>query len=166
MIIWVAGIPAAGKTCLGQALSVELDADFIDSHKLREKRGDADFSREGRRRNVTYVAVEAALQASIAGVNVVVACIAPYREDRLVARYIAEAVKVPFFCVHARCPLSLAQTRDPKGIYAAAKRGEILRLTGLDAPFEEKGGFDVVVNTDRMSISDEVAAVLKVVRAC
>jgi len=164
MIVWISGIPAAGKTTLGQALAEELGADLIDSHDLRVARADQDFSREGRRKNVVMLAVEAGLRSSIGGVDVVVACISPYRDDRMVARYIAEAMNEKFFCVWLQCSVHVAEARDMKGLYFMARTGKAKNVTGVDDPYEYGPDFDLEFETDHASVAHCLEKTLAKVR--
>jgi bifunctional enzyme CysN/CysC len=62
--------------------------------------------------------------------------ISPYRADRDRARSIHEAVGVPFVEVFVDTPLDVCEARDPKGLYAKARAGEIKGFTGIDDPYE------------------------------
>jgi bifunctional enzyme CysN/CysC len=71
-----------------------------------------------------------------AGVVAVVPVISPYRADRDRVRSIHEAAGLPFVEVWVDTPLELCEQRDPKGLYAKARAGEIVGFTGIDAPYE------------------------------
>jgi adenylylsulfate kinase-like enzyme len=163
MIIWLTGIPAAGKTTLGRALADALGAILIDGDSARQERDDKDFSREGRRRNVVHIAVSAAEAASIMSERVVVACISPYASDRQIAAYIAEAMKVRFMLVHVDCPKEIVWARDPKGLYAAAREKRITNVTGFDGDYEDPCDPDVRANTHMMTVDECVKKILAVV---
>lgn len=149
MIIWLTGIPAAGKTTLGRALAEKIGASMIDGDEVRRELDNYDFSREGRRRNVVRIALSAALMAG----DVVVACVSPFEDDRSVARYIAEKLSVSFMMVWVRCPRKVAMDRDPKGLYAKARAGEIKNLTGYNAPYGSPNA-ECVIDTDAVSVEE------------
>eukprot|EP00611_Tribonema_gayanum_P011861 TRINITY_DN22285_c0_g1_i1.p2 TRINITY_DN22285_c0_g1~~TRINITY_DN22285_c0_g1_i1.p2 ORF type:complete len:112 (+),score=22.19 TRINITY_DN22285_c0_g1_i1:363-698(+) len=72
-----------------------------------------------------------------AGLIVIVAATSSYQDDRDAARQRAAACKVPFMEVYMATPLATCEARDPKGLYAKARRHEIIGMTGIDAPYEE-----------------------------
>jgi bifunctional enzyme CysN/CysC len=71
-----------------------------------------------------------------AGVVALVPVISPYRADRQRARGIHQAVGLPFVEVFVDTPLAVCEARDPKGLYARARAGEITGFTGIDDPYE------------------------------
>ena len=70
------------------------------------------------------------------GVVALVPVISPYRADRDRARAIHEAVGLRFVEVFVDTPLEVCEARDPKGLYAKARAGEIVGFTGIDDPYE------------------------------
>jgi len=91
------------------------------------------------------------------GVIAVVSLISPFRSVRRKAR--KEIGK--FLEVYLSCPLEVRMERDPKGLYAKAKKGEIRGLTGYDGVYEEPEDPEVVLETHRMSVNEEVEAILR-----
>ncbi len=71
-----------------------------------------------------------------AGVIALVPVISPYRADRAAARAAHDAVGLPFFEVFVDTPIEICESRDPKGLYAKARAGEIKGFTGIDDPYE------------------------------
>jgi adenylylsulfate kinase-like enzyme len=71
--------------------------------------------------------------------------------------------------VHAHAPLAIAEGRDPKGLYAKARAGEIKGFTGIDDPYEAPLGAEVVLHTAEHSLATCVAeletAILKIAMA-
>jgi adenylylsulfate kinase len=67
---------------------------------------------------------------------VISSLISPYREDRARARELAREKGVPFLEVFIDAPLEECEKRDPKGLYAKARRGEIAQFTGISSPYE------------------------------
>lgn len=156
MIVWLTGIPAAGKTTLAGALVEALLArgrrvEWLDGDALRASRfaDTVGFSEEERRAHVRRVAYLARrLEGHVDAV--VVSLVSPYAEDRD-----ADVL------VHVDCPKYLAVKRDPKGLYGKAMRGEITGLTGYDAPYERPVNPDVYLDTETMDVGECVAEILK-----
>jgi adenylyl-sulfate kinase len=93
-----------------------------------------------------------------AGLIVIVSAISPYRSEREAAR--ARFGAGQFVEVHVSTPLSVCAERDPKGLYAKARRGEIKGFTGIDAPYEAPESPEVTQSTDTLSLEDSVAQIL------
>jgi bifunctional enzyme CysN/CysC len=139
--VWFTGLSGSGKSSI--AVEVErrlvasgrpayvLDGDNL-RHGLNRNLG---FSPDDRKENVRRVAEVARLMAD-AGVVVLVSLVSPYREDRDAARAIHAEAGLPFFEVFVDTPLEVAEQRDPKGLYAKARSGEIPDFTGISAPYE------------------------------
>ena len=139
--IWFTGLPASGKS----TLAVEIEALLIgagrpalrlDGDNLRHGlNGDLGFSAEDRTENVRRTAHAAALLAE-AGVVALVALVSPYASDRATARAIHEAAGVPFHEIWVSTGLAECERRDPKGLYARARAGELPGLTGVGDVYE------------------------------
>jgi adenylylsulfate kinase-like enzyme len=91
-----------------------------------------------------------------AGLFVVTAFISPLREDRRAARDIIGAER--FVEAHVSTCMSVCESRDPKGLYARARAGEIPDFTGVSAPYEAPEHPDIAVDTGKMSIVDATRA--------
>jgi bifunctional enzyme CysN/CysC len=138
-VLWLTGLPAAGKSTLASELHRRLQVMQRPSYVLdgdEVRRGlsrDLGFSEADRTENVRRIAEVARLMAG-AGLIVIVALVSPYRTDRRMARTIlAEGRFVEIF---VDTPLAEAERRDPKGLYRRARRGELANLTGVGAPYE------------------------------
>ena len=94
------------------------------------------------------------------GIIAIVSLISPYKRVRDTARQ--EIGK--FIEVYLRCSLEERIRRDPKGLYAKAIRGKIKDLTGYDGIYEEPENPEVIVDTDKMSVDDEVRMVMEKAR--
>ncbi len=164
-VIWLTGPSGAGKTTLANALAKRFEemgyrVEVLDGDGIRSKLyPDLGFSKEEREMH-NRVVVEMAKLLAKNGVITIVSVIAPYREWREYAR--KEIGK--FVEVYLRCPVEVRIRRDPKGLYAKALRGEIRGLTGLDGEYEEPENPELILDTDRMSVDEEVDAVIRKVK--
>ncbi len=142
-VLWLTGLSGSGKSTLARELEVLLVergavAYVLDGDNVRHGlSADLGFSPAERTENIRRVGEVAALLAD-AGLVVVTAFIAPYRADRGRAGAAVERLLGPgrFFEVHLDADARACEARDPKGLYAKARRGEIADFTGVDAPYE------------------------------
>ena len=81
--------------------------------------------------------------------------------DRQRARAIALEGNAEFIEVFVDAPLQVCEQRDPKNLYKKARAGEIREFTGIDAPYEAPPDPEIVVQTDRQSVDESVAAILE-----
>jgi adenylyl-sulfate kinase len=163
--IWMTGLPASGKSTIAAGVEASLlengrSAYVLDGDNLRHGlNGDLGFSAEDRTENVRRTAEVSALLAD-AGVVVLVALVSPYRADRDAARAAHARRGLPFLEVWVATSLEECERRDPKGLYARARAGELKHLTGVDDPYEPPESPDVVVRGDE-PVEDAVARVLR-----
>jgi adenylyl-sulfate kinase len=162
--VWMTGLPGSGKSTIAGGVEAALlgsgrSVYILDGDNLRHGlNGDLGFSAEDRTENVRRTAEVSALLAD-AGVVVLVALVSPYRADRDAARAVHAARALPFLEVHVATPLEECERRDPKGLYARARAGEITGLTGVDDPYEPPVAADVVVGAGE-GLDEAVALVL------
>jgi adenylyl-sulfate kinase len=139
--VWFTGLPASGKSTVSAALEVRLieegrAAYRLDGDNLRHGVcGDLGFSAEDRDRNVRRTAEVARLFAD-AGLIAVVSIVSPYAAARTAARELHERDGLRFVEVFVNTPLEVCEQRDPKGLYARARAGELHGFTGVDDPYE------------------------------
>ena len=113
---------------------------------------DLGFVQEDRAENIRRVGEVAKLFAD-AGLLIITAFISPYCSDRDRVRAIAPDV---FHEVYIKADLSICESRDPKGLYAKARRGEILDFTGISAPYEVPEHPELILDTGKNSIEQSV----------
>jgi bifunctional enzyme CysN/CysC len=164
--IWLTGLSGAGKTTIAQSLVKECE-DFIrivglDGDLLRTGlNADLGFSREDRSENIRRTA-EVAKILNGAGINCVISLISPYAEDRDKAKKIIGAEN--FIEVYISTPLEICEKRDPKGLYKKARNGEILNFTGISDSYEPPLSPDLVLDTNKIDLSDCVKELLKQIK--
>jgi adenylyl-sulfate kinase len=152
-VVWMTGLPSSGKSTIAHALEKRLieqgqPAYVLDGDNLRHGlNGDLGFSDEDRTENVRRTAHVARLMAD-AGVVAIVSLVSPFAADRDSARTLVEAEDLPFREVWVSTPLEECEQRDPKGLYAKARRGELPGFTGVDGPYEAPEGPDVELGGD------------------
>ncbi len=163
--VWITGLSAAGKTTIARALESRLAelgtvAVLLDGDLLRRGlSSDLGVSPEDRSEQARRTAHVAALIAG-AGLVAVVSLISPYADDRRRARSIHEAAGLDFHEVWIDTPLRVCEERDPKGIYASLRAGEIRAVTGIDAPYEAPADPDVRIRGGEFPPEDAVAEIL------
>ena len=108
--------------------------------------------------NIRRVAEVAKLMAD-AGLIVLVSFISPFRNERRLAREIAG--DIAFVEAYVDTPLDVCEARDPKGLYARARRGEITNFTGIDSPFEAPERADLTLNGGTKSPEEMAEQVYK-----
>jgi adenylyl-sulfate kinase len=151
--IWFTGLPGSGKSTVAKNLVVALaergvNAYRLDGDNLRHGLcGDLGFDHTDREENVRRAAEVARLMAD-AGIVVVVSLVSPYRAGRQAVRYLHEDAGLPFFEIWVSTPLEVCEQRDPKGLYARARRGEIAHMTGVDDPYEAPEDPEVEITQD------------------
>jgi bifunctional enzyme CysN/CysC len=121
--------------------------------------GDLGFSAADRAENVRRVGHVARLMAD-AGIVALVPLISPYRADRALVRELHVAADLPFFEVFVDTPIELCEQRDPKGLYAKARAGEITGFTGIDDPYEAPDRADLVLRPADGDVAAMAAKVL------
>ncbi|HWH21532.1 MAG TPA: adenylyl-sulfate kinase, partial [Solirubrobacterales bacterium] len=163
--IWMTGLSGSGKSTIATAIehtlvsagqsSFMLDGDNL-RHGLNSNLG---FSEEDRNENVRRVAEVAKILAET-GTVAVVSLVSPYREERDRARALHESAGIPFYEVFVDTPLEECERRDPKGLYAKARAGEIKDLTGVGSPYEAPEKPDLVTSPDLEEAVRQVLALL------
>ena len=139
--VWLTGLSGSGKSTVAVALERLLVAQGRPAYRLdgdnvrHGLNGDLGFSEVDRTENVRRVGEVARLMAD-AGVVAIVPLISPYRAGRDHARALHAEADLPFVEVFVNTPIELCEKRDPKGLYAKARAGEITGFTGIDDPYE------------------------------
>lgn len=167
-VVWLTGFSGSGKSTVAMALEAHLvragaKAYVLDGDNVRHGlNADLGFGPDARAENIRRVGHVAALFAN-AGVITLASFISPYRADRAAARALVPAGQ--FYEVHVATDLAVCEARDPKGLYARARAGEIKQFTGLDAPYEAPAEPEVVIDPGEVAVEACVATVVEALRA-
>lgn len=162
--IWLTGLSGAGKSTIANLVESELyrrghHTYLLDGDKLRRGlSADLGYTVEDRDENIRRVSEVARLMVD-AGLIVLVAFISPLRAERARARALFEPGE--FIEVFVDAPLAVTERRDPKGLYAQARRGDILNFTGIDSPYEPPESPEVHVHTDKTSPEEAASQVIE-----
>lgn len=155
LVLWFTGLSGSGKSTI--AVEVErrlttagklvyrLDGDNV-RHGLN---ADLGFSAADRDENIRRIAETAALFKD-AGVITLVSFISPFRKMRQFAR--ERAGSAHFIEVYVKADVATCASRDPKGLYEKAQKGEIKDFTGVSSPYEEPQRAEIVLDTTQFSI--------------
>jgi bifunctional enzyme CysN/CysC len=157
--MWITASQALTAPDQTAAHDLFVRAYLLDGDNLRHGLSDdLGFSPGDRAENIRRVGHLTRLLAD-AGV---VALVSSLQSDREIARALNDAAKLPFVEVYVATSLSECEKRDPKGLYARARKGEMKGLTGVDAPYEPPEYPDLVLDTAGANIDDLVAQVIAV----
>jgi bifunctional enzyme CysN/CysC len=148
------GLSGAGKSTIANLVERKLHSlgchtYLLDGDNVRHGLcKDLGFTDADRVENIRRVAEVAGLMVD-AGLIVITSFISPFRSERRTARELLEEGE--FIEVFVDAPLSVAEARDPKNLYAKARRGEIANFTGIDSPYEPPEAPDLHIDTTSMS---------------
>lgn len=161
-IIWFTGLSASGKSAIADIVEQKLAAQdrhtyLLDGDNFRHGLNkDLGFTDADRVENIRRVAEVARLMAD-SGLIVITSFISPFRQERRMAREIAGDIE--FIEVFVDTPLEVCEARDPKGLYAKARRGEIPNFTGISSDYEAPERADIHLdagNRTAEELADEV----------
>jgi adenylyl-sulfate kinase len=161
-VIWLTGLPAAGKSTLAMGLERELFARgyvtyVLDGDNIRVGLcRDLAFSPEDRHENIRRAGEVAALFAD-SGAILIASFISPFRRDREVARRAAGAA---FHEIYVKADLATCEARDPKGLYRRARAGEIREFTGVSSAYEPPERPELTVDTANCSREESLGRLL------
>ena len=163
-VIWLTGLSGSGKSTVADALESRLHAMGIHSYLLDGDniRGglnkDLGFTEADRVENIRRTAEVAKLMVD-AGLVVITAFISPFRSERDMAKGLFKPGE--FAEVFLDVSLDVAESRDPKGLYKKARRGDLPHFTGIDSPYEAPESADLRLDTSELSVEQCVDRLLK-----
>jgi adenylylsulfate kinase len=167
--VWFTGLSGSGKSTVAVEVERRLAAQGrlcyrLDGDNLRHGlNGDLGFSEADRTENIRRTGEVCRLLVD-AGVIVLASFVSPFRADRDQVRAMHAAANMPFLEAFVDVPIEVAESRDPKGLYAKARAGEIKGFTGIDQPYEAPESPEIVVNTAELTVEDAAERVIEHLR--
>jgi len=162
-VIWLTGLSGAGNTTIGRHIEMELNkrgylTQVLDGDNIRTGiNNNLGFSDEDRYENIRRIAEVSKLFMNC-GIICINSFISPTHEIRHKAMEIIG--KENFIEVYINAPLEVCESRDVKGLYKKARRGEIKNFTGIDAPFEPPTNPDIELKTDELTVEQSAKKAL------
>ena len=162
-VLWFTGLSGSGKSTIANEVQRRLYATgrhsfILDGDNVRHGLNrDLGFTDADRVENIRRVAEASKLMVE-AGLITLVSFISPFRAERELARNLMEEGE--FIEIFVNTPLSVAETRDPKGLYKKARAGNLKNFTGIDSPYEAPENPEIEINTAEMSVEDATERVI------
>jgi len=162
-VLWFTGLSGSGKSTLAHAVEerlYQLDCRTIvlDGDNIRHGLcSDLDFSDDNRMENIRRIGEVTKLFIE-SGVITLTAFISPFKADR--DKVISLLSDNDFIEIFVKCPISVCEDRDTKGMYKKARANKIKNFTGISSPYEEPENPDLTLDTDKESLDESVDKVL------
>jgi bifunctional enzyme CysN/CysC len=159
-VVWFTGLSGAGKSTIANIIERKLHHKgrhtyLLDGDNVRHGLNkDLGFTDADRVENIRRVAEVAKLMVD-AGLIVLVSFISPFRAERRMARELLDEGE--FIEVHVDASLEVVERRDRKGLYAKARRGELIHFTGIDSPYEPPETPEIHVDANGTTTAEEAA---------
>jgi bifunctional enzyme CysN/CysC len=166
-VLWLTGLSGAGKSTIAnlvekQLLSLGRHTYLLDGDNVRHGLNrDLGFTDADRVENIRRVAEVAKLMTE-SGLIVMVSFISPFRAERRMARALFEPGE--FLEVHVDTPLAVAESRDVKGLYRKARRGELKNFTGIDSPYEPPEHPEIYIDTTHAAAEESATRIVEELR--
>lgn len=162
-VLWFTGYSGAGKSTIANKVETRLyelahHTHLLDGDNVRQGLcRDLGFTESDRVENIRRVAEVARLMLD-AGLIVLTAFISPFRTERRMARSLVGEGE--FIEIFVDTPLAIAESRDIKGLYDKARKGQIRDFTGIDSPYEIPETPEILIDTTAMSADQSAQAIL------
>ena len=162
-VLWFTGLSGSGKSTLANAVGKVLsnakhNVVVLDGDDIRQGLcSDLGFTKEDRQENLRRIGEVSKLFIE-AGTIVLAAFISPYISDRKKIR--SRFPHDGFIEIYCKCDLKTCESRDPKGLYLKARKGELNNFTGISSPYEPPIEPDIVVNSAKLSLDKEVDIII------
>jgi bifunctional enzyme CysN/CysC len=153
-VLWFTGLSGAGKSTIANLVEKKLfrmnrHTFLLDGDNVRHGLSrDLGFTEADRVENIRRVGEVAKLMTD-AGLIVITAFISPFRAERRLVREMI--MPGEFIEVHVDTPLGVAESRDIKGLYKKARRGQLKNFTGIDSPYEGPESPEIRIDTTKMT---------------
>lgn len=161
-VLWFTGLSGSGKSTIANAVEEKLFAlkkhsYLLDGDNIRHRLNkDLGFLKEDRVENIRRIGEVSRLFVD-AGLIVLTAFISPFQEDRAIVRELVDEGE--FVEVFIDTPLEVCEQRDPKGLYAKARKGEIAEFTGINSPYEAPEKPEIHIR-DGQTIEESVEVII------
>jgi adenylyl-sulfate kinase len=161
--LWLTGLSGAGKSTLARSLEPALArygrrVEVLDGDECRRHLSpELGYTKTDRDTNIKRIGFIAHL-LSRNGIVAIVAAISPYREAR---DWVRSLHKVPFIEVFVECPMEVLIERDPKSLYARARRGLVANLTGVSDPYEPPEKPEITLHTALEPVGESCARIVR-----
>lgn len=166
-VLWFTGLSGSGKSTIANALELRLNqagklSYLLDGDNVRMGLcSDLGFSEPERKENNRRVSHVAKLLWD-ANVLTLVSFISPFREEREISR---KLIGPDFLEIFVDTPMAVCETRDPKGLYVKARKGEISQFTGISSPYEPPDHPEMTLRTDKESVEESVERIIGLLAA-
>ena len=166
IVLWFTGLSGSGKSTLADALNNKLFKEgklayVLDGDNIRQGLNkDLSFSDSDRTENIRRIAEVSKLFINC-GVITINSFVSPTEKIRGVAKAIIGQEN--FIEIFVNTPLEVCESRDTKGLYAKARKGEVKNFTGISAPFESPENPIIVVKTENQTVEESANFVLALV---
>jgi bifunctional enzyme CysN/CysC len=166
MLLWFTGLSGSGKSTIANALEKELYQRgmmtyILDGDNVRHGlNNDLGFTEEDRIENIRRVGEVSKLMVD-AGLIVLSSFISPFSSDRKMIREMFKVNNHDYIEIYLSTPLSVAESRDPKGLYKKARAGKIPNFTGISSPYEAPKNAEISLDTSKKSIKKCVDIILE-----
>jgi adenylylsulfate kinase len=163
-VFWLTGLSGSGKTTIAIGIEKELNklgylTQILDGDNVRTGiNNNLDFTDKGRKENIRRIAEVSKLFLHC-GIIVIDCFVSPIEEMRNNARDIIG--NNDFIEIYINAPLEVCESRDTKGLYKKARKGEIKDFTGINAPFEPPQNPDIEIKTNELSIKESINKIVK-----
>jgi adenylylsulfate kinase len=162
-VLWFTGLSGSGKSTIANALEIKLNQakkhTYLldgDNVRLGLNKG-LTFSDEDRVENIRRIGEVSKLFID-SGTIVLTAFISPFQKDRAQVREMMQVGE--FLEVFIDTPIEVCESRDPKGLYQKARKGEIPNFTGISSPYEAPIQAEIHIKTDEKSIDESVSQIM------
>jgi bifunctional enzyme CysN/CysC len=162
-VLWFTGLSGSGKSTIANLVEKRLfdlgrHTYTLDGDNVRHGlNNDLGFTDADRVENIRRVSEVSKLMAD-SGLITLCAFISPFRAERQIARQTMEEGE--FIEIYVNTPLSVAEQRDVKGLYAKARKGEIKNFTGIDSEYQAPKQAEIEVNTTEMTAEQSAEVIV------
>ncbi|MCA0991302.1 adenylyl-sulfate kinase [Alkalihalobacillus hwajinpoensis] len=163
VVLWFTGLSGSGKSTIAVELENVLHASGVHTYRLdgdNVRHGlnrDLGFSDEDRVENIRRIGEVSRLFVD-AGLITLTAFISPFQKDRDMVR--SRFNEGEFIEIFVKASLEACENRDPKGLYAKVRRGEIHQFTGIDSPYEPPTTAHIVLDTEKLTVEEAVQSIV------